>query len=77
MNQQHTLRILNRSGDTAVMWAPEDEASVASAKTHFDKLVGMSHLMFEVKAPGAMPEQVREFNPQAFEIVATAPFKGG
>lgn len=74
---EHTLRILNRSGDTAVAWAPEDTASVAVAKTKFDELVGQGHLMFEVKAPGRIPEQVREFDPKAFEIVATRPFKGG
>lgn len=73
----HTLRVLNRSGDTAVAWAIEDASSVAVAKTKFDELLGSGHLLFEVEAPGKTPEQVREFNPNAFEIVATRPFKGG
>lgn len=73
----HVLRVLNRTGDTPTAWAVEDKASVQVAKSKFDALVGEGHLMFEAQAPGKTPELVREFNPEAFEIVAVKRFVGG
>lgn len=73
----HTLRVLNRKGDVATVWRPEVVAETMIAKAEFDRLVAEGHLMFETPAPGKTPEQVREFNPNAFEIVATPRFVGG
>jgi len=76
-DSKHVLRILDRSGDTVVAWEPGVKTEEKKAKTKFDEMAKMGYLMFATEAPGKTPEQVRSFDPQAFEIVAVAPFKGG
>ena len=72
------LRILNRHGDSAVAeWRPGVKTEEHTAKTEFDKLQKQGYLLFEVPAPGKTPEQVRKFNPLAYEIVATPQLRGG
>lgn len=74
---KHVLRILDRTGDTAVEWAPGVKTDEDNAKRKFDELSKQGFLMFAVEAPGKTPEQVRTFDPKAFEIVAVPQFKGG
>lgn len=73
----HTLRILSREGDTAVAWDPADTLSVTKAETTFTDFLGKGYAMFAVEAPGAKPEQVRTFDPKAFEILAVPAKQGG
>jgi hypothetical protein len=72
----HTLRILNHKGDTAVEWRPEIEDEVERARLTFDALMASGHLMFTV-VPGTAPEQVRSFDPSAFEVIAVPRYVGG
>lgn len=74
---EHTLRILSRDGDTAVAWKPADAASVTEAETKFDALKAQGYAMFAASAPGVQKEQVRKFDPEAFEIVAVPALAGG
>jgi hypothetical protein len=76
-DQKHVLRILNRTGDTQVAWAPGVKTEEKEAQKTFDKMAKQGYLMFAVEAPGKTPEQVRKFDPKAFEIVAVPQFRGG
>lgn len=77
MTEKHALRILDRTGDTAVEWTPGVETEERDAKTKFDELAKMGFLMFAVEAPGKTGEQVRTFDPKAYEIVAVPQYQGG
>jgi len=74
---KHVLRILDRSGDTAVTWTPGTKTEEDEAERKFDELSKKGFLMFAAEAPGKTPEQVRTFDPKAFEIVAVPQFRGG
>ena len=73
---RHTLRVLDRSGDTAVQWAPENQTETETAKQVFDRFAAAGYAMFRAE-PGTTATQIREFDPEAKEIVATRPFVGG
>lgn len=77
MAVKHALRILSREGDVAVEWTPGVEEEEEIAKTKFDAMLAQGYALFAVEAPGKIPEQVRTFDPKAFEIVASPQLKGG
>lgn len=77
MNEKHVLRILNHEGDVATEWRPGVKPEEEQAEKKFDELTKLGYLMFAIEAPGKTPEQVRTFDPKAYEIVATPQFKGG
>lgn len=73
----HTLRVLNRSGDTVATWDPQNKAATDEAQKKFDLLLGEGFTIFEA-IPGSLPEgPVRTFNPKVKEYVATPRFVGG
>jgi hypothetical protein len=74
-----TIRVMGASGDTATVWAPEDEAAVAEAERIFKEATAQGRAAFATLV-GQKPEEaerVREFNPEAEEIVIIAPMAGG
>lgn len=75
--KKHKMRILDRTGDTIVAWAPGVESEEAEAKATFDSMVGQTHTMFAVPAKGAKPEQIREFKSTLPEIIAVPRYQGG
>jgi len=77
MVAKHTLRILNKTGDTAVAWAPGVKAEEEKAEERFNQLATASYLMFAVPAPGAKPTQIRKFESTAPEIIAVPRYQGG
>jgi hypothetical protein len=76
---KHILRILDKTGDTAVEWAPTDAAETAEAEAKFNELKASSqYLMFAVPASKReKPTQIRSFEPTATEIIAVPRFQGG
>ena len=74
---ERVLRILSREGDIQVKWRPSYKVEVDLASVEFDKLTSQGYAMFAVAAPGAKPTQVRTFDPEAFEILATPALAGG
>lgn len=73
----HRLRVLDRTGDTVTEWRPGTKTEEKEAEKRFDELAKKGYLMFAVEAPGKQGEQVRKFDPKAFEIVAVPQFRGG
>jgi len=73
----HTLRILDRTGDTAVAWTPGVKTEEEAAEKQFDLFRAQGYAMFAAEAPGKQKEQIRKFDPKQFEIVAVPQFQGG
>lgn len=76
--KKSVLRVLNQKGDQALAtWTPGVKTEEDEAQVEFDKLAKQGYLMFSVEAPGRAKEQVRSFDPKAYEIVAVPQFQGG
>jgi hypothetical protein len=73
-----TLAIMNRTGDTKIVWNPRDKDEVKNAKRTWDDLVGgKGFLGFRVKRDGEPGEQIREFDAKAAKLVIAPPMAGG
>ncbi len=70
---EHTIRKMDKSGDAHITW---DDANVADAKQMFADLKGKGYMAFRVK-DGAKDEQIRDFDPEAKEIIMVPPMRGG
>lgn len=73
-----TLAILDRTGDTKLIWDRGNEAEVANARRTFDDLRGKRFLAYRVTGKkGAPGEQITEFDPVAERIILVPPMQGG
>ena len=71
------LAVMDRTGDTKVMWAAENEDEVANAKRTFDDLKKKGYMAYSVKRNGDKGEQVREFDATAEKLIMAPPMQGG
>jgi hypothetical protein len=67
------LRVLSSRGDDEYAW--EDRKSTAAAKKVFDDLIAKHHAAFAKKDDGH--ERIKEFDPNAKEIIMVKPLVGG
>ena len=73
------MRILDRTGDTAVTWELDDPASLDEAEYMFNRLSAESKIAF-ARPPGAPAhhaEHIWTFDPMAEEIIWVRPLQGG
>jgi hypothetical protein len=71
------MSILGRTGDTKIIWNPENEAEVEAAREHFNALRAKHMLAFSVKRNGDKGEQITEFDPEAKSIILAPQIRGG
>lgn len=71
------LCVLDKTGDTKVIWDAKNEAEVAAAKATFDALKAKGYLAYSVSKDGSKGEVIREFDPKAEKIILSAPMQGG
>lgn len=72
------LAIMDTTGDTKVLWDPENEDEVSGARAQFDLLVGKGFSAFRVRGEKGEPgEQIRTFDPRAGRIVLIPALAGG
>jgi len=74
-----TIRLLNHQGDVALAtWDPADQLTTAQANDIFDQLVSEGNLLIRAdEGTGHIGTAIREFDPQAEEIVVIRNFAGG
>lgn len=70
-----TLSITDASGHTEVKWDTEAPETVEETRRQFDEIVSRGYLAYAKTDTGS--EQIRSFDPEAEEIVVTAPLVGG
>jgi hypothetical protein len=73
------LRVLDRTGDTAVVWDPDDADSVAAARERFVRELRRHRVPF-ARQHGEAANRARPvvaFDADAEEIVFTSPVTGG
>ena len=72
------LAIMDPTGDTKVIWDPNNADEVAAAKAQFDTLKGKGFAAFRVEgAKGDKGEILREFDPKAGRIILIPALQGG
>jgi hypothetical protein len=71
------LCILDRTGDTKIIWDPAKQDEVDVAKKSFSDLIAKGYRAFKVAASGNKGEQIREFDPKAEKIILAPALVGG
>jgi len=69
------VRILNREGDSEIQWNKEDPASLEAAKVIVEDLQKQGNAAFAKK--NGETALVRQFDPDAEEILIVKPLVGG
>jgi len=72
-----TMYILGRRGDTERTWNPADPNSAARARKEFERYKADRCLAFSTPDTGGDASLIREFDPDAREIIISRPLIGG
>jgi hypothetical protein len=73
--KSHIVRILDRSGDTRVVYDPADADAVRDVEARFARLMADSFIAFDVSTqPGRI---ITTFDANATEIIVSPRFAGG
>jgi hypothetical protein len=72
---QHLLKILDHRGHTELSWNPETVDEVEAVRERFEALMRQNFVAYDLtSSPG---EMIREFRPQATELLLTPEYVGG
>lgn len=77
MTEKCTLHILDRTGDTKVMWSPDNPDEVENAKNTFERLKAKGFLAYTVRDDGSKGEVIRKFDKTAGRIIMAPQLVGG
>ena len=72
----HVLAILDRTGDTKVMWEVEDDTSVVAAAEAFLAKVSEGYTAYAIKDDGES-EVIKDFDKEATKIILAPQNIGG
>lgn len=71
------LTVMDRTGDTKIIWDVGNEEEVAVARDAFTKLKKKGFLAYSVKKGGEKGSILTEFDPAAEKIIMSPPMAGG
>jgi len=71
------IRFLDSSGDRRLVWRKESPDEVKEAKKAFREALAKGGLAYKVDEDGQRSSQIREFDPNAEEIVVMPMVTGG
>ena len=71
------MNILDTTGDTKVIWDPENDDEVEAARDQFDTLIEKGFSAFQVKKNGEKGREIKRFNPEAGKIIMVPVVVGG
>lgn len=72
-----TISVMGRSGDTKIVWNPENTDEVEAARKAFKQYRDKGFMAYRAKAFGKKGEQIFDFDAEAESIVFVPPIKGG
>ena len=72
------MAIMDATGDTRIMWDPDDKTSVDIAREAFESAKKKSMLIYRVEGNGDRGEVVRDFDPEDGRMIIARPqMRGG
>jgi hypothetical protein len=74
---QHELCVLDRTGDTKIIWDSTKKDEVATARKSFDDLKKKGYMAYSVKKNGEKGELLHEFDEEAEKIILAPRMVGG
>jgi len=77
MNEKHTMRIADSSGDTTLTWEVDNAAQVQAAQEQFEALVNKGHQAFAFPVAGQDGEVATTFDPAVEKYVIMPHAAGG
>jgi len=77
IEEKSTLHVMDRTGDTKVMWSADNPDEVEVAQATFDKLKKKGFLAYTVRDDGSKGEVIRKFDKTAGRIIMSPQMVGG
>lgn len=74
---KHVIAILDKTGDTKIIWDPTNEVEVENARRTFDDMKAKGFTAYSVNRRGDKDAVVREFDPDAQKLILTPALVGG
>jgi hypothetical protein len=71
------LSVLDRTGDTKIIWDSAQDAEVDAARAAFDDLKKRGYAAFSVTKKGDKGELMKKFDPDAEKIIMAPALQGG
>jgi len=71
------LSVLDRTGDTKIIWDSAQQAEVDAAEAMFDSLKKKGYAAFLVTKKGDKDELIKKFDPKAEKIIMVPQLVGG
>lgn len=71
------MAIMDRTGDTKLVWDQADDVSMQIAKASFDAAKKKGYLAYSVNKKGDKGTQVKEFDPSAESLILAPALVGG
>ena len=71
------MRVIDRTGDTKIIWDAYEKAEVKVARDTFNKLTKEGYTAFMVKRDGEPGKVLKRFDPDAEKIILSPALAGG
>ena len=71
------MAIIDHTGDTKLIWDPDNNAEVEAAREMFNSLRKKGHVAYKVDRKGDKGEIITEFDKDAEKIILAPPVRGG
>lgn len=72
-----TLAAIDQSGDTKAIWDPRNTDEVAAARKTFTDLKAKGYMAYKLRQDGEPGELLRDFDPEAAQIIMRPRMQGG
>lgn len=72
-----TMEVMDRTGDTKVIWSRDNEDEVQNARRTFNDLRKKGYIAYSVKGDGDKGKVITEFDAEAEKLILTPPLRGG
>lgn len=71
------LKVLDHTGDSRLEWNPRNRDEVDAARAHFDTMKAKGYLAYRVDENNEAGEVIKQFDPNAREIIMSPQMVGG
>ena len=71
------LCIIDSTGDTKMIWNPNNDAETEAARATFTSLKKKGYIGYSVKPDGEKGTVLSDFDPNAEKIIMAPPMRGG